>query len=322
MGGAVRDRLLRRALVDVDVACREPERAARAYARRSGGAPFPLSERHGAWRVALAGRRTVDFTPLRGSLEEDLASRDFALNAIAVPVSGGDAVDPFDGRGDIERRTIRALADGVFRDDPLRLLRAVRQEDELGFALDATTEALVRRDAVLAARPSGERILAELMRLSAAGWRRLDELGLLGVLGGRLHPRLGAVDSPGYRLVVALGEAVSRYPISNELRRYARTLLGAEVPADASARSIHRFRRVTEPWSLDVLAVLGRDELRGAVEQARAAAPRVPLLRGDELGLPPGPEIGRLLELVEEERAAGAIATRDEALELVRRERR
>ena len=58
-----------------------------------------------------------------------------------------------------------------------------------------------------------------------------------------------------------------------------------------------------------------------AIEEARSREPSEPLLRGDELGLPPGPEIGRLLELVEEERAAGTISTREEALELVRRER-
>lgn len=322
VGGAVRDRLLGRPLVDVDVACREPERAARAYGRRSGGASFPLSERHGAWRVALGGGRTVDFTPLRGTIEKDLASRDFALNAIAVSVAGGDHVDPFDGRGDIERRTIRALGDRVFRDDPLRLLRAVRQEDELGFRLDPVTEGLVRRDATLATLPSGERIVAELVRLGAGGWERLDELGLLDALGGHLHPRLRVVDTPEYRLVVALGDTLARFPVSNELRRYARTLLGAAPPADASARSIHRFRRATEPWSLDVLALHGRDDLRDAVERARAAEPGEPLLRGDELGVPPGPEIGRLLALVDEERAAGAISTRDEALALVRRERR
>ena len=64
VGGAVRDELLGRPLVDLDIACAEPERAAREYARRSAGAPFPLSERHGAWRVALEDGRTVDFTPL------------------------------------------------------------------------------------------------------------------------------------------------------------------------------------------------------------------------------------------------------------------
>jgi hypothetical protein len=66
--------------------------------------------------------------------------------------------------------------------------------------------------------------------------------------------------------------------------------------------------------------VRGGEELEGAIEEARRKDPAEPLLRGDELGLPPGPEIGRLLALVEEERAAGTISTRKEALELVRRE--
>src|SRR6478735_4001466 len=82
VGGAVRDELLGRELVDLDIACREPEAAARAYANRSGGAPFPLSERHGAWRVAL-GEETVDFTPLPYGIDADLATRDFTINAIA-----------------------------------------------------------------------------------------------------------------------------------------------------------------------------------------------------------------------------------------------
>src|SRR5512133_3879018 len=71
VGGAVRDHALGRPIVDLDVALRDPERAARRFATRSGGAPFPLSERHGAWRVALEDERTVDFTPLPRSIEDD-----------------------------------------------------------------------------------------------------------------------------------------------------------------------------------------------------------------------------------------------------------
>ena len=323
VGGAVRDELLGRQVVDVDVATPDPEVAARIYAGLSKGAVFPLSEKHGAWRVAFKDGTTVDFTPLDGTIEDDLGTRDFTINAIAQPGAGGDYVDPLGGRTDLESRTLRAVSESVFEDDPLRLLRAVRLEDELGFALDEATEELVRRHAGLVGDPAGERIVGELERLSPAGFERADALGLLAPLGGSLE-RFGAVDvadTPGYLLVVVFGENVERYPVSNEVKRLARTLLRAERPEDDSARAIHRFRRATEPWALTALAFLGADELYGVVQAARVAEPKEPLLRGDELGVPPGPEIGRLLDLVAEERAAGTISTREEAFQLVERER-
>ncbi|MEX2211686.1 MAG: hypothetical protein WD689_08000 [Gaiellaceae bacterium] len=315
VGGAIRDELLGRPVVDLDVACRDPEAAARAY----GGAPFPLSDRWGAWRVALDDGRTVDFTLLREGIEADLATRDFTVNAIAAPVGGGELVDPFGGRADLESRTLRAVSPSIFEDDPLRLLRAARLEDELGFRLDPETERLAREHAELASRPAGERILGELERLSTAGWRRLDELGLLSPLGGRVDDRLERADSPELRLVAALGESLERLPISNDLRRFARTLLAAAPPADGSARAIHRFRRATEPWALEALNHLGAHEHAEAVRRSREHEPAEPLVRGDELGLPPGPAIGAILMEIEEERAAGTISTREEALEHARR---
>jgi Poly A polymerase head domain len=322
VGGAVRDELLGRDVVDLDVAVRDPRAAAREYARRSGGAAFPLSERHGAWRVALEDGRTVDFTPMRGPIEDDLATRDFTINAIAVPLAGGEPADPYFGQADIEGRIIRAVSPSVFADDPLRLLRAVRLGDELGFRLDPETQRLVQEQAELVTRPAGERTYAELVRLSEAGYRYAGELGLLEPLGGSAEglDRAELVDSPEYRLVAVFGESLARLPVSNELLRYSRALLHAKPPADGSPRAIHRFRKATEPWALDALAFVGASEHTEVVREAREHEPAEPLLRGDELGLPPGPEIGRLLELVEEERAAGVIQTRDDALELVRRE--
>jgi tRNA nucleotidyltransferase/poly(A) polymerase len=319
VGGAVRDELLGRPILDLDIACSAPERIARAFARLSGGAPFPLSERHGAWRVALEDGRTVDFTPLPAGIEADLASRDFSLNAIAEPVGGGDLFDPFGGRADLDAGAIRAVSDLVFENDPLRLLRAVRLEEELGFRLDDRTEQLLRSAAGRAAEPAGERILTELRRLGADGYRRLDELGLLAPLGGSIDGRLDALDDADFRLVCVFRERLERLPISNDLERFARTLLRAQPPADDDPRAIHRFRRVTEPWATEALVFLDREGLVPAVERARAQDPAKPLLRGDELGLAPGPEIGRVLEAIAEERAAGTIATRDEALALVRR---
>jgi Poly A polymerase head domain len=320
VGGAVRDDLLGRTALDVDVACRDPERAARALVTRAGDAVFPLNEEFGAWRVLLDRSRTVDFSPLRGgSIDDDLAARDFTVNAIARPVTGGEDVDPFGGRADVERGVLRAMSPDVFDHDPLRLLRGVRLEDELGFRLDSQAEELTRAKAALVTRAAGERILDELQRLSAYGIERAGELGLLEPLGGRVDPRLRAFDSPWFRLAVTFGENLGRLPIPGDLRRFGAILLRAEPPADGSPRAIHRFRRSTEPFALEALAYVGAAELADAVERARADEPTEPLLRGDELGLEPGPEVGRLLELIAEERAAGTISTREEALELVRR---
>jgi tRNA nucleotidyltransferase/poly(A) polymerase len=325
VGGAVRDELLARPVIDIDVATHDPEVAARIFAGLAKAALFPLSERHGAWRVALPGGRTVDFTPLRGGIEDDLRSRDFTINAIAVPAAGGERIDPLGGFPDLQARRLRVVKETVFEDDPLRLLRAVRLEDELDFALDEEAEGLVRERAELVSRPAGERILGELDRLTPEGFRRADELGLLAPLGGSLERlgRVDIVDSPGYLLVVVLGGNLERLPISNELRRFARTLLRAERPEDDSPRQIHRFRRATEPWALTALAFLGATDLYDTVREARAADPPSPLLRGKDvlaLGVPAGPQIGRLLELLAEERAAGTISTREDALQLVQGE--
>ena len=321
VGGAVRDELLGRPVVDLDIALADPRAAAHAYARRSGGAPFPLSDRHGAWRVALDGGRTVDFTPLRSAIEDDLATRDFTVNAIAVPLAGGEAIDPFGGRRDLDELVLRRVSDGAFQDDPLRLLRAVRFVDQFGFTLEEGTAALIRASAHLADRPSGERIVAELEQLSARGFRLLDELGLLAPLGGSVA-ELRDGDSDAIRLARVFGRNLERFPISNERRRLLHAVLRAERPPDDSPRALHRFRKATEPWALEALEFIDADELRPAVEEARRRDPAEPLVRGDELGIEPGPEVGRLLDLIEEERAAGTISTREEALALARRERR
>jgi tRNA nucleotidyltransferase/poly(A) polymerase len=322
VGGAVRDELLGRELVDLDIVCADPRKAARAFAARSGGAPFALSERHGAWRVTFTSGECVDFTPLRGTLAEDLALRDFSINAIAEPLAGGDVVDPFNGRGDLGERRLRAVSEQIFDDDPLRLLRAVRLEEELGLRLDQQSEELVRSHAALVARPAGERILAELERLDWFAYERLDELGLLAQLGGSLalfaRVDRSLVDSSRLRLVTVFGESLRRLPISGELDRYLAALLRARSPADGSPRQIHRFRRTNEPWTLDALAYLGTGEYASAVRLARETEPDEPLLRGDELGIAPGPLVGELLELIAEEHAAGTISTREDALALVR----
>ncbi len=182
-------------------------------------------------------------------IDDDLATRDFTFNAVAVPVAGGEPRDPFRGLADLDAGIVRAVSDEIFVADPLRLLRAARLEDELGFRMDERTEALARASAPLVTRSAGERILGELRRLSSPGFGRLDELGLLEPLGGSLAGPVDAVDEPDFRLVAVFGKELFTLPISRELARYARTLLRASRP-DPSVRGIHRFRRQTEPWTL------------------------------------------------------------------------
>jgi tRNA nucleotidyltransferase/poly(A) polymerase len=319
VGGAVRDELLGRPVLDLDVACRDPRPAAHRFADRFGGAVFPLSERHGAWRVVEDGSaETVDFTPIGEGIDTDLATRDFTFNAIAEHVGTGDTYDPYGGQDDLRAGIVRSVSDGIFVDDPLRLLRAVRFEDELGYLMDERTEALLRASSRLVSQPAGERVLAELRRLSADGYRRLDEVGLLQPLGGSLDERLDALDEPDFRLVTAFGDNLRRLPISNELKRYAAALSRARKPENPSPRSIHRFRRATEPWATDALAYVGATELVDVVEAARRSDPAEPLVRGDELGIEPGPAVGRILDAIDEERAAGTISTREQALGLAR----
>jgi putative nucleotidyltransferase with HDIG domain len=187
VGGAVRDHMLGRPFEDWDVVVQgDPGAAARAHARRTGGAPFPLSERHGAWRVVDDGR-VVDFTALHGSLPEDLARRDFTAGAVAVALADGEVTDPHRGLDDINARVLRAVSDRVFGDDPLRLLRLPRLAAELEFSVDEETARIALRDAHLAPAAAGERQLAELQRILAVrdpvdAISLCDELGVLAAV--------------------------------------------------------------------------------------------------------------------------------------------
>ena len=113
-------------------------------------------------RDAAGATLEVDVARLRvPDLLDDLALRDFTINAMALDICAGDPdralIDPFDGRADLARGLLRAVTEGAFRDDPLRMLRAVRMAVELGFRIEDATFNLIRRDAALIrpCRPSG-----------------------------------------------------------------------------------------------------------------------------------------------------------------------
>ena len=202
VGGTVRDIVLDEPGFDVDLAVEgDGVRFAEALARQIGGRVRPhdafgtaVVEHGDAERVDVVTARSERYeTPAAlpvvepGTIDDDLARRDFTINAMAASLGPGDLgrlVDPFHGLADLEARTIRVLHDGSFVDDPTRIFRAIRYASRYGFDLDAHTEELARSaiDAGLVARLTPARLRDELVPLldephAPASIRRLGVLG-------------------------------------------------------------------------------------------------------------------------------------------------
>ncbi|HEX7245023.1 MAG TPA: HD domain-containing protein [Solirubrobacterales bacterium] len=209
-GGAVRDAALGLAVDDLDLAVSgDPEAVVKAIAREGGGHAFELSAEYATWRVVAAdGSWQVDATALRGStIEADLAERDFTIGAVAVPLVGGEPIDPFGGLADLDRRLLRAVGERSFAADPLRLLRAARLVAGLDLEVDPATAALARAEAHRAGEPAGERQLAELRQLLGGpdplrGMALLDELGLTPAVLPEVEALKGVEQGPNHHLDV------------------------------------------------------------------------------------------------------------------------
>jgi putative nucleotidyltransferase with HDIG domain len=217
VGGAVRDLLLGRPLVDLDLAV---PRGAVALARRLadglGAAFVALDEERGVARIVWerGGRRLeVDVADFRaGDLAGDLCARDLTINALAMPLDGANGaaaeiVDPAGGRQDLRDGVVRLLSPAVLRDDPLRTLRAVRVAAQLGFRIDETSGEWIAEAAPLLAEAAPERVRDELWKCvvapaPAATLRRLDELGLLALVLPETMPAHGMAQSPPHREAV------------------------------------------------------------------------------------------------------------------------
>jgi tRNA nucleotidyltransferase (CCA-adding enzyme) len=214
VGGAVRDELLGRPHADWDLATRLLPEVVMAKARAAGLKVIPTGLQHGTVTVLLEGRpvevttfrsdgdyrdgRHPDSVKLGVDLHEDLSRRDFTINAMALPVGGGDLVDPFGGQADLERRRIRAVGDPLLRfgEDGLRTLRACRFAAQLGFEVEAATLAAIHQRLEVARKVSVERVFTELDKLlrgsdPAKGLALLAETGLLDLWLPELRPLLG-----------------------------------------------------------------------------------------------------------------------------------
>ncbi|MFC1928736.1 CCA tRNA nucleotidyltransferase [Chloroflexota bacterium] len=213
VGGLVRDTMLGRDTADVDIAVApDALEVAPKVAAALGGKYVLLDRINRMGRVVLVDKRApstekqweLDFSTFKDSIEQDLARRDFTIDAMAIDLnqlrngsSDVQLIDPFNGRDDLKQGMLRAVSETAFQSDAARLLRAVRLAAELGFSIDEKTESLIRSHSYLIASVSGERVRDELLQLLAiSGDKQLltyvDKLGLLTAVFPELVPTKGA----------------------------------------------------------------------------------------------------------------------------------
>ncbi len=318
VGGAIRDLFLGRDPDDVDVACPDPEAAARSLHERVirlGG-----EEHLRAYRVILGEREHFyDFAEIvGGSIEVDLARRDFTVNAMAVSLDDGSFLDPYGGRRDVEARLVRMVRPENFDDDPLRMLKAVRMAVKYGFTLDEATLEAIRQRAQRITEVARERVNTELGSiLISPSLRRAIELlhrtGLDRPLGLRtldVHTDEKVPLIGGYALLL------------EDPRAHAERWGGAALMDEVAAmqRLIDRHDRLAlydAGESLarrlpPVLRALGRDDRLDLPDFKMRA-----LLTGEEIaaltGLEPGKELGRIKRALLEAQIRGEVTARDEA---------
>lgn len=194
VGGCVRNILLKRSIKDWDLTTNAtPDNLTKIfkesfYDNKFGTVGVPIKGKKGL----PAGRQVVEITTFRTeeslspthkpdkvswgkSIDEDLSRRDFTINAIALRLTTFDRnrpsvfelIDPFSGEKDLKKKILKAVGDPNlrFKEDALRLLRAVRIATELEFTIEKETYEKIKEDASLLKHVSSERIRTELLRI-------------------------------------------------------------------------------------------------------------------------------------------------------------
>ncbi len=291
VGGIVRSSLLKRQSSDLDIALppEDVKPVALELSRRLKAASFEMDAEFGVWRlVTHKDKIQIDLTAYQGKdLKADLLRRDFSFNALAYPVSALPQIEitPHpDGTARVilkrlQRKNIvdvvgglQAVADKVidennprvFKEDPLRMLRAFRSAAELGFSISPRTLAQIKKDRALINQPAGERVREELERLFATSKAYenlllMDSCGLLTALfpeleaqracaevyygkGGVLKHTLDVFKRMEY-LLDHLQKAFPKYaaklaPIARHKALYKMTALLHDIAKPATAKKV------------------------------------------------------------------------------------
>ena len=372
VGGVVRDVLLGRANSDLDLVVEGNAMGLAESLAGEVGGRLVVHRRFGTAKIRT-GNLTIDLAMARaetyarpgalpsvrpGSIQDDLARRDFTVNAMALrldPASFGKVVDPFDGQKDLESKLIRILHDRSFIDDATRMLRAVRYEQRFGFRLEATTEKLLRQNVAMLGTISGDRIRHELELIlkeecPEKALKRAGDLGLLGEVhpalksNGRLRKTFEKAREVASPPTPALYFALLTYPIgvrdcedliarlkmpgtvsrvildTARLREQMPLLDAADLPPSAICESLQEY----SPTSVQACAIaadsaLIQERLDLYLTRWRHVRTALDGSALQKLGVPSGPRLGRTLKALHRAKLDGKISTREDETELVQR---
>jgi tRNA nucleotidyltransferase (CCA-adding enzyme) len=338
VGGAVRDLLLGHERTDLDVAV---EGDAAGLARRLGE-DVRAHQRFRTATVRLDGL-IVDLATTRSEhyphpgalpevrpagLDEDLARRDFTINAMALPLGEQPRlIDPYGGAADLAAGLLRVLHPASFDDDPTRALRAARYAARFGFSLEAGTERLLH--AADLGSVSSDRAERELLKLAAEprarrGFEMLEEWGVAELEGDPdlIERVVELMESEGWRELadrasVVFAAATGRLPARGRPEDAGDPLARARRLADAAPARPSEAVELAERHSgveLVLARALGAEWLDRYVSEWQHVAIEI---RGEDLlaaGVPEGPGIGRGLSAALRMKLDGEISGREEEL--------
>ena len=366
VGGAVRDMLLSLPAIDLDLTIVTSDPAFASILAGGLGGSVVASSQFGTFKLRV-GDTLIDLAMARteryaepgalpnvtpGSIDEDIARRDFSINAMAVSLGGswGELLDHFDGRGDLERGLIRVLHHNSFVDDATRVVRAIRYAGRLDFQIENRTRQLLGRDLTRLDTIKGDRLRHELERV-------FDEpraASILRLLRGTwvldaIHPALEVHDS-----ALAAIDELAQQP-SQRNRLVFLSLLAYDAPssssqelawrlnmdsgwarvirhtaalreelsrlsvADMKPSQIYEILHAYDPDTIRACSLVASDPLATSRLQHYLSELRhvTSLLDGNDLislGAMEGPAVGELLRAIRMARMDGLLSTRSDEI--------
>lgn len=255
IGGCVRDLFMKREVHDWDfVTSAQPEDILKLfpegfYDNKFGTVGVPIEDQ--VFEITTMRKEGIykDFrhpteVGWTNKIEEDLARRDFTINAMAMD-KNGEIIDPYNGEGDIQEKIIRAVGDpnNRFKEDALRLMRAIRIATQLDFEIEKNTFKSIRDDSDLIREIASERIRDELFKILAStnpyiGILKLREAGILQIILPEVEECFGvSQEGPKHARVYDIGEhsllTLKSIPSTNPLVRFAALLHDIGKPGTA-----------------------------------------------------------------------------------------